>query len=52
MQLTNLSLIGPREEILSFVYDYLHIADEEGKAHESVATTGGYTVTDLAKFQT
>lgn len=38
-KLTDLNLIGPHEEILSCMCDYLNIVDEEGKAHESVVTT-------------
>lgn len=38
-KLTDLNLIGPHEEILSCVGDYLSIVDEEGKAHESVVTS-------------
>lgn len=51
-KLTDLNLIGPHEEILSCVGDYLSIVDEESKAHESVVTTWGHRVTDLARFQT
>lgn len=51
-KLTDLNLIGPHEEILSCTSDYLNVVDEEGKAHESVVTTHGHTVTDLARLQT
>lgn len=51
-KLTHLNLIGPHEEKLSFICDYLNIVDEEGKEHESVITTRGHTVTDLARFKT
>lgn len=51
-KLTDVNLIGPHEEILPCTSDYLNVVDEEGKARESVVTTHGHTVTDLARLQT
>lgn len=51
-KLTDVNLIGPHEEILPCMSDYLNDVDEEGKARESVVTTHGHTVTHLARLQT